>query len=936
MSVQFQSQAEPIAGYRLLDRLGSGGFGEVWRAEAPGGIFKAIKLIHGDLRHRETDAYRFAEQELKSLNRVKQVRHPYLLALDRIDVVDGRLLIVMELADCNLWDRFRQCRKAGLPGIPRDELLRYMAETAEVLDLMNDRFQLQHLDIKPQNLFLLHQHVKVADFGQVKDLEGMVASVTGGITPVYAAPETFDGFVSRFCDQYSLACVYQELLTGTRPFDGGSMQQLLMQHLQMPPNLAPSPPSDRPALARALSKKAEHRFPTVSQMVAALRAGGESAARTVVPAEPPPVADLRPATDPAAVAELIDLLDGADSTPAPRSAVDTQPPFPDRLAPPERTGPGPVRPALVLAVGYAGLRVAQRLRRQLADRFGPPARTPAVRLLYLDTAPDAADLAAAAADDAAPLGPDEVVAAPLNRAAHYHKLQLSGRSIMDKWFDPQLLCKLPRVPLTLGLRAFGRLALCDHIRAVQQKLAAELDACLDPHALADTVRATGLELGSNRPRVYVVAGLGGGTGSGMFLDLAYLARRRLKQIGYADPDVVGVLLAPPDGPPGAVHAQAQANTYAALTELHHYTRPETVFDGFDDRGGPARDADPPFRAVYLLPGPAHPTPPAAGSGAVPPAGSRPVRGSGAFAPRRGDSRPAPAAHDPTAAVADLIRFDLAAPVGPAAAEARPLPPAAPVTVRTAGVCRFTWPRGEVVRRAARVTAPVLLHHWTHPDPELVREVIPRWAVEQWNRLGLDPERLLARFGAAAAEAAGGPVADVAAAVTGPLVPRGWRARVPDPAAVSLAADRLIALLGRPQAMANRQVSRVEEGLAAAADRVAAEVAADLAAGVHRLVESPTYRVAGAEEAARQLLALFDRARDWCKGTARAAQERSAAALDQIYALPHTARTAGRHAPAEFAAALTAFPDAQFRYLMGLAAGRLYTVVRDGWPAGWPS
>ena len=177
--------------------------------------------------NRETDAFRFAEQELKSLKRVQAVRHPYLLALDRYDIVDGRLMIVMELADCNLWDRFRECRRKGLPGIPRDELLRYMAESAEVLDLMNDQFQLQHLDIKPQNLFLLYNHVKVADFGQVKDLQGMMALVTGGITPVYAAPETFDGFVSRFCDQYSLACVYQELLTGERPFDGTSMQQLL-------------------------------------------------------------------------------------------------------------------------------------------------------------------------------------------------------------------------------------------------------------------------------------------------------------------------------------------------------------------------------------------------------------------------------------------------------------------------------------------------------------------------------------------------------------------------------------------------------------------------------------------------------------------------------------------------------------------------------------
>src|SRR4029450_9529075 len=127
--------------------------------------------------------------------------------------IEGRLLIVMELADRNLWERFRECRSQSLTGIPREELVRYMEEFAEVLDLMTVQHQLQHLDIKPQNLFLIHNHVKVADFGLVKDLEGSQASVTGGITPVYAAPETFDGVVTPYCDQYSLAIVYQELLT---------------------------------------------------------------------------------------------------------------------------------------------------------------------------------------------------------------------------------------------------------------------------------------------------------------------------------------------------------------------------------------------------------------------------------------------------------------------------------------------------------------------------------------------------------------------------------------------------------------------------------------------------------------------------------------------------------------------------------------------------
>src|SRR5437763_9835345 len=192
MAVPLSSRPEPIPGYRLLDRLGRGGFGEVWKCEAPGGIHKAIKFVYGDLEGAAEDG-KPAEQEFKALARVKQVRHPFILSIERYEVVEGQLLIVMELADRNLWDRYRECRAQSPPGIPREELLRYMEEAAEALDLMNQEHNLQHLDIKPQNLFLVHKHIKVADFGLVKDFEGMSASVTGGVTPVYAAPETFEG-----------------------------------------------------------------------------------------------------------------------------------------------------------------------------------------------------------------------------------------------------------------------------------------------------------------------------------------------------------------------------------------------------------------------------------------------------------------------------------------------------------------------------------------------------------------------------------------------------------------------------------------------------------------------------------------------------------------------------------------------------------------------
>lgn len=258
-TVGLTAGCEPVPGYRLVERLGRGGFGEVWKATGPGGFALALKFVHFTDR---------VAAEQQALDAIKDVRHPHVLTVFGAWQTDTLLVIAMERADGTLLDRWQAVRKEGLPGIPREEVLQYVTQAADAIDYLVAR-RIQHRDIKPQNLLLIGSQLKVADFGLARLLTHSVTGHTGSMTVAYAAPEFFDGRTTRQSDQYSLAVAYCQLRGGRLPFEG-TATQMMAGHVHRKPDLSMLPAEERPAVARALSKRPGDRWPTCKTFVEAL------------------------------------------------------------------------------------------------------------------------------------------------------------------------------------------------------------------------------------------------------------------------------------------------------------------------------------------------------------------------------------------------------------------------------------------------------------------------------------------------------------------------------------------------------------------------------------------------------------------------------------------------------------------------------------------
>lgn len=702
-----EPDAEPIPGYQLVEPIGTGGFGEVWRCVAPGGIQKAIKFVYGNLNSLEGDDVR-AQQEMKALERVKEVRHPFVLSIEQIRDVGGELCIVMELADKNLHDTLLEYQQAGRPGIPRDILLGFLDDAAVGLDHLIEKHNLQHLDVKPRNLFVVADRVKVADFGLVKQLERSSSSgLMGGVTPIYAAPETFSNKISKHSDQYSLAIVYIELLTGLRPFGGKNIRQLALQHMTEEPDLSMLPEIDQPVLAKALAKNPEERFPTCTAFIRSLSGGPRSSDSS----GSGPSAMYEPKSWARANRTVADV----DLTPAgnrefgwQRSGRGTA------LAEPEleddRLGvtalqkeAGILRPTVLIGVGSFGRRALQEVRCRLIDRLGDMSLVPTFRFLYVDCDPDAVNKATSAPPDVA-LPADDVFPVPLQQVTGYRRRQLE--QILD-WLPREKLYSIPRSLSAGGSRALGRLAFCDNYLRFVTRLRRELQIATHPESLSQSSDQTGLMPRDNMPQVYVFCGATGGAG-GMLVDLGFAVRRVLDRMNVPDAAVTAFLYAASPADPGTPDHEL-ANVYATLTEMNHYAEEDVNFVA--QYGGPegpkVEGKGLPFSATYLMP--------------------MADRTPGAF-------------RDCIAHLAGYVAHDLTTPLGPALEQMRQQSTGyGRSPFRGFGTYGVWFPRGLLLRAAAQKICIELVRKWQKDTHTVTSPTLDRLVTQIQGDARLKPD-----------------------------------------------------------------------------------------------------------------------------------------------------------------------------------------------------
>jgi serine/threonine protein kinase/Tol biopolymer transport system component len=361
-----------LAGYRLEKQVGRGGFAVVFRAlDERLGRPVALKILSPALASSSPE---FRRRFIAESRAAATVDDPHIIPVYEAGEADGVLFIAMRYVAGG--DLRQVLDREG--ALAPDRSADFVSPVASALDAAHSA-GLVHRDVKPGNILVdaragRPDHVYLSDFGIVKgaalgSLTGVGSSNLG--TPDYMAPEQISGRpVDGRTDQYSLACVAVQLLTGTVPFERDSLPAVIYAHLSVPPPSLVALRPDLPAavdqvVAKAMAKTAEKRYDSCGEFADALRAAlGLTSYHRRSSASAPPHQPSATSSDPEAAGTVDSLPDStppgtvetpAAAVPAPPGTVETP-----AAAVADRTSvdpPPPVTPASDLSAPAAAAMV---------------------------------------------------------------------------------------------------------------------------------------------------------------------------------------------------------------------------------------------------------------------------------------------------------------------------------------------------------------------------------------------------------------------------------------------------------------------------------------------------------------------------------------------------------------------------------------------------
>jgi len=265
---------QQLGNYRLVRLLGRGGFAEVYLGEHLRlGTSAAVKILHTRLANKgEVESFQ------KEAHTIASLEHPHIVRVFDFDVINGTPFLVMSYASGGT---LRQRHPKGSI-LPLSTIISYVKQAAEALQYAHDEKKI-HRDVKPENMLVGRRgEVLLSDFGiAVEALSSrLLKTQEGSGTIYYMAPEQIEGKPRIASDQYSLAVVVYEWLTGVRPFKG-TYWEIATQHLATPPpplrEMVPTiAPDVEHVVLTTLAKDPKQRFGSIQAFAIALEQASQS------------------------------------------------------------------------------------------------------------------------------------------------------------------------------------------------------------------------------------------------------------------------------------------------------------------------------------------------------------------------------------------------------------------------------------------------------------------------------------------------------------------------------------------------------------------------------------------------------------------------------------------------------------------------------------